>query len=157
EAVAAFRKAIALDPKYAGGYYNLGNVLRDQQQLDAAIAAYHKAIELVPGYAEAHCNLGHVLRDLGQFAQALKALRKGHELGSQQHGWRYPSAQWVKDCERLLALEKRLPEVLKGQAASPVEQLNLAILCLHYKKRYGEAALLYGKAFAAEPKWAEDL
>src|SRR5262249_8740406 len=54
-------------------------------------------------------------------------------------------------------LGKRLPEVLRGEAATPAEQLSLADLCRRYKQRYLDAVTLSGKAFAAEPKLAEDL
>jgi tetratricopeptide (TPR) repeat protein len=157
DAITAFRKAIELDPKHALAYYSLGNTLRDQKKPAEAVTAFHTAIELAPGFAEAHCNLGHALRDLGQFAQALTALQRGHELGSPRPDWRYPSARWVQECEPLLALDKRLPEVLQGAAATPAERVSLAGLCLRYKQRYADAALLYGQAFAAEAKLAEDL
>ena len=39
EAIAAYRKAIELDPKYARAHCNLGNALRKQGKLDEAIAA----------------------------------------------------------------------------------------------------------------------
>jgi tetratricopeptide (TPR) repeat protein len=157
DAIAALRKAIALDPNYALPYFSLGNALKGQKKLDEAVAAFRQAIALAPGFAQAHCNLGHALRDLGQFAQARTALQRGHELGSQNPDWRYPSARWVQDCERLIALDTRLPEVLQGAAATPAERLSLADLCRRYKKRNADAALLYGQAFAAEPKLAEDL
>src|SRR5262249_18755090 len=59
--------------------------------------------------------------------------------------------------EELLALDRRLPGVLRGEAASPAEQLALARLCLRYKKHYTDALLLYERAFTAEPKRVEDL
>jgi len=119
---------------------------------------YRRALEIDPNHAEAHCNLGHILADEGRFAEALRALKRGHELGSPRGPkWRYPSAQWVKNCERMLALEKRLPAVLKGEAISPSDQLALAELCLTCRKRYADSVRLYRQAFAGEPKLASYL
>jgi len=84
----------------------------------------------MPADATAHCNLGLALADLGEFAQALQALQQGHKLGSQRPGWPLPSAAWVKSCEQKFALEKRLPQVLQGQAATPAELLWLSDLCV---------------------------
>jgi tetratricopeptide (TPR) repeat protein len=156
EAITAYQKAIDLDPKYATAYYLLGNALRRQQKLPEAIAAFHKAIELAPHYAEPHCNLGHALKSQGQFTEALLALEKGHELGRRTPGWSYPSATWVEDCQTLLALDRKLPAVLKGAAATAAEQLALADLCLRFKKQYGAAVTLFERAFAAQPRLAAD-
>ena len=51
EAVAEFRKAIALDPKV--GRANLGHALRAQGRLDEALAAWRKALEIDPKNAVA--------------------------------------------------------------------------------------------------------
>jgi hypothetical protein len=95
-----------------------------------------------------------VLRSKGQFAQALSCLRRGHELGSKSPHWRYPSAQWVRDCERLVALDDKLPDLLSGkvQPADTAERLALAELCQEHKKHYAAAARFYAEAFVAEPK-----
>src|SRR6516225_7510968 len=153
----AYKRALAIDDKYAGAWYNLGIALGEQKNFPAAIDAYQKAIHLLPDYAPAHCNLGHVLREHGDFAAALKALQKGDELGRRQPGWPYPSAAWVKHCQQLLTLEQKLPAVLTGGPAEAGELLALADLCQRYKKRYRDSAALFGKAFAKEPKAAEDL
>jgi Tfp pilus assembly protein PilF len=156
-AIDAYKRALAIDDKDAGAWSNLGNALRDQKNFVAAIDAYKKAINLLPDFAEAHCNLGHALRDHGEFAAGLKALQKGHELGMRQPGWPYPSAAWVKHCQQLLALEQKLPAVLQGGPAEADELLALAVLCQHYKQRYRDSAILFAKAFAKEPKAAENL
>ena len=57
EAIACYRKAIELDPKYAEAHYNLGNALKHKGQLDEAIACYKKAIELDPKFAAAQTQL----------------------------------------------------------------------------------------------------
>jgi tetratricopeptide (TPR) repeat protein len=58
EAVAAYKKAIALKPDFADVYSNLGNALKLQMKLGEACAAYRKAIALQPDFAKA-CRSGY--------------------------------------------------------------------------------------------------
>lgn len=58
DAVAAYKKAIELDPTYQAGYVNLGDAYYQNQQLDLAAEAYQQALELNPDDAEVVYNLG---------------------------------------------------------------------------------------------------
>jgi tetratricopeptide (TPR) repeat protein len=158
EAIACYRKAIALEPKLAEAHYNLGNALKDKGQVVEAIACYRKTIALDSKHAEAHCNLGLILGRQGHFAESLAALKRGHELGSKRPGWPYPSADWVRQAERLAALEAKLPAFLAGkfQASDTAERLGLIGVC-QAKKLHAAAARLSAGAFAAEPTLADDL
>jgi serine/threonine protein kinase/Flp pilus assembly protein TadD len=158
EAIAEYRRAIRLKPDYAEAQYNLGNALRDKDDTAAAEAAYREAIRLKPDYAEAHCNLGQLLREAGRFREALDELRRGDELGSRIPGWRNPSAEWVRQCERLLELDDKLPGFLerKAEPAGPGERIELAGLCTT-KRLYCAADHFYEEAFAEQPKLADDL
>lgn len=149
--------AIQIEGPVAKHHYALGLARQRTGDIAGAVAACRTAIDLKPDYAEAHCNLGLFLQELGQFAEAVGFLRTGHELGRRQPGWSYASDCWVHEAERLLALDARLPHVLAGEAAGPQEQLDLADLCMRYKVRYADAALLYGSAFGAGPCAAEEL
>jgi tetratricopeptide (TPR) repeat protein len=157
EAIASYRKAIEIDPKDATAHYALGNALKHKGQLDEALASYKKAIELKPNYAEAHCNLGQTLQLQGRFAEALPAIKRGHELGTKQPGWPYPSAQWVREAEWMAAMESNLTAFLKGefQPKDTADRLGLVGVC-QGKKLWAAAARLYADAFAADPKLADD-
>jgi serine/threonine protein kinase/Flp pilus assembly protein TadD len=157
EAVAEYRNALALDPKCAEAHNNLGIALAGQGKLDEAIAAYRQAIALKPDFAGAHCNLGQALAQQGDFGKALEELRRGHELGSRDPRWRYPSARWVRQCERRVELDGKLPGLLERKAtpASAAERIELAGLCI-IKHLNGAAARFYEEAFAAQPKLAEE-
>jgi Tfp pilus assembly protein PilF len=157
-AIAEYRAALKLQPDDVSAHYNLGTALASQGQVDAAIAEYRTVLKLQPGDASAYIGLGTALMGRGEFAGALTALRKGHELGSGQPGWPYPSAQWVRDAERMATLEARLPAVLRGhdRPADPDEALSLARLCAP-KGLHAAAARLYQDAFAQRPAWADDL
>jgi tetratricopeptide (TPR) repeat protein len=55
----AIAKAVELDPAGAGRYhYNMGAVLTNSGQTDAACSAFTKAIAADPNYADAHYQLG---------------------------------------------------------------------------------------------------
>jgi len=108
----------------------------------------------------AHCNLGSNLVIKGQFAEALTCLRRGHQLGSKDPHWQYPSAQWVQECERAVELDAKLPRILKGEAepTDVEERLALAQLCqLPCKSLNAAAVRFYRDAFAARPQLADDL
>jgi tetratricopeptide (TPR) repeat protein len=159
EAIAEYQKAIQVDPKCALAHNNLGVALRDQGKLGEAIIEYHKAIAVDPKNAEAHGNLGHALKQQGEFLQALVELRRSHEIGSKHRHWKYPSDRWVRECERLVELDGKLPDFIEGKAtpASAVERIELALLCQLYRKQYAAAARFYEEAFTAERKLSEQL
>ena len=50
----------------------------------------------------------------GQLREALESLQRGHELGSKDPNWKYPSAQWIQECQELL----KESEVRQGPAGS---------------------------------------
>jgi tetratricopeptide (TPR) repeat protein len=58
EAVAHYRRAIAVAPSYAEAYSNLSNALRARKSYDEALIAYRQAPQLRPAYAEAINNMG---------------------------------------------------------------------------------------------------
>jgi serine/threonine-protein kinase len=157
EARASWRKAVELDPKHARAHYNLGTTLGGKGREDEALACFQKAIEADPNYAEAHCNLAAVLKSQGRFVESLAALQRGHTLGMKRPGWPHPSAQWVREAERLATLERKLPAVLKGEVKPKdmAEHLGLVAVC-QAKKLHHAATGLYAAAFAADPRLADD-
>jgi Flp pilus assembly protein TadD len=160
EAIDEYREAIRLKKDYAEPHNNLGLALARKGQLDEAIAEYREAIRLKKDYVEAHYNLGLCLVEQGQFSQAVQELRRSHVLGSKKRRWPYPSAQWVRNCERLVELGDKVPAILNGekQPADSAERLALAQLCqLPCKKRCAAAVRFYSEAFDEEPKLPDDL
>jgi tetratricopeptide (TPR) repeat protein len=156
EAIRHYEEALRIDPRYTKAHLNLGSALYRRGQAAEAIHHYEEALRIQPNNAEVHCKLGQMLLRQGRFEEALAHLQEGHQLGSKQPGWRYPSAQWVRHAERLLLLDRKLPAILAGQAR-PVdaeEQLGLAEVCT-LTKQYAAATRLYADAFAARPPLAD--
>jgi Flp pilus assembly protein TadD len=79
-AVAAFRQAIALDPRSAPAHSNLGLVLHQQRDIDGAMAEYRLALDLEPKFAPAHSNLGHALTEKGDLDGAIREFRQAIAL-----------------------------------------------------------------------------
>jgi Flp pilus assembly protein TadD len=158
EAIAAYRDAIRLKPDFAITHYQLGLALSGKGTTSEAIAAYREAIRLRPDFAEAHCNLAHMLRPQGKYNESLAEFRRGHELGSKKPGWQYPSGQWVRQAERLVALESRLPAVLRGddQPKDAAERIEFAELAYN-SKQFGPSARLFAESLRADLKLAADL
>jgi tetratricopeptide (TPR) repeat protein len=158
-AIAAYQKALALDPKYAKAHNNLGNALHAKGDLDGAVAAYRKAVEFDPTYAKAWDSLVLTLLRQGRYAEARDATRRAMAVLPSGHPQQRLAAQQLQSCEQYLALDGKLPAILRGEAspASPGEALTLAQMCQQHKKRHVAAARLYADAFTAEPKLAADL
>jgi serine/threonine-protein kinase len=149
--------AVRLQPGYGVGHYNLGLALQFQGRRDDAIAEYREAIRLRPDYAEAHCNLGLLLEQLGRYDESLRDLRQGHEMGSKQPRWPYPSAEWLRRVERTADLASRLPAVLENhdKPRDSAETIEFARICFA-RKRHAASARLYAKALEADPTLADD-
>jgi hypothetical protein len=62
-----------------------------------------------------HINLGFILKKLDRNTEALAEPRAGHELGSRQAHWQYPSADWVREAEQRVAIFGRLPALIRGE------------------------------------------
>ena len=80
EALAAFEKAIALDPNYTFAYNGKGNALSDLKKPDEALAAFEKAIALDPNDAVYYNGKGNALSDLKKPDEALAAFEKAIAL-----------------------------------------------------------------------------
>ncbi len=80
EAVAAYRRAVDLEPGFAGAHASLGTVLLATNDPGGAVAAYQRAIAQRPGLAEAQAGLGTALMALKRYDQAATAFRRATDL-----------------------------------------------------------------------------
>jgi tetratricopeptide (TPR) repeat protein/serine/threonine protein kinase len=158
EAITELREAIRLNKSYPPAHFGLANALRKAGRLQEAIVEFREAIRLDKNDGLAHCNLGNALWQLGDFRAALAALRRGHELGSRDPRWSYPSLRWVGQCERLVQLDDQLPGYIAGTTTptSPGEQIELAELC-SLRRLLCATVRFYRDAFAGEPKLSEEI
>jgi Tfp pilus assembly protein PilF len=152
EAEVALRAAIGLSSDQACLHTMLGACLIKQGRHKEAEAPCREAVRLDGARAEFHTNLGHLLSNLGLYAESLTEMQRGHELGQKRPGWRYPSADWVKEAQARVTLETRLPDALAGkyQPGSGGEWSDLARAC-RARKLHSAAVQCYLRAFEQTP------
>jgi len=74
EAIASYRKALALAPEFTAAHVNLGSAMLDQGRRAEAMACFRKALALDHGLPEAHYNLGIAAFQAGDLPAARSAL-----------------------------------------------------------------------------------
>jgi tetratricopeptide (TPR) repeat protein len=157
EAIDCYREAIACDPRFAQAHNNLGTSLNRLGKTEEALAAFEKALAADPNLIQAHGNRSHALLRLGRFAAAEAGARRLLELLPAGHPLRPRAADHLHECQKLQALEKKLPDALAGKsplrAAERLEFARVAVLT----RRYRAGARLYAAAFSANATLAEDL
>ena len=76
EALAFFKKAIALQPDYALAYYNVGCIHKLASNFLEALVYFKKAIALQPNYFIAYCQSGDAFYELGRSEEAYDAYQQ---------------------------------------------------------------------------------
>lgn len=81
EAVPLFRKALALRPAWAEGWWSLGTIDYDRNQYASAAREFQKLLPLAPKDGTARVMLGLCEYELGKYDAALENLQQGLALG----------------------------------------------------------------------------
>jgi tetratricopeptide (TPR) repeat protein len=80
EAVAAFTRAVEVNPACYDCYYNIGFAYVQKKDLEKAEASYKKAIELKADYGEAYSGLANIYNSQRKFDEAAAASAKAGEF-----------------------------------------------------------------------------
>lgn len=75
EALAAYRRALEIDPYLVPALINLANIHYARDEIAEAQALYERAIALEKDVFEAHFNLGNIFHDLGRYLEAQMCYR----------------------------------------------------------------------------------
>jgi tetratricopeptide (TPR) repeat protein len=161
-----YQWAVQLNPRWALTSSALGLTPQARSRLAEALDRYDKALAIDPQLALAEGARGQALLGQGRFEEATTATRRCLELLAGGSRAAEPTAlaairrhvpAQLRRCEHLLALEQRLPAILRQDEKPPAgERLECAEVCA-MKERYAAAAGLYADTFAAAPHLAEDL
>jgi tetratricopeptide (TPR) repeat protein len=99
EALAAYGRAIALDPNYANAYNGKGNALRTLERYDEALEAYEQAIRLNPRQFGAYTNKGSTLYTIRRYKEKLEDCEQAIRLNPN-----FPYAYKIR-CDALRGLK----------------------------------------------------
>jgi tetratricopeptide (TPR) repeat protein/serine/threonine protein kinase len=156
EAVVAYRACVRLAPAVPSTWTRLGKCCADLGLRDESINAFRQVVALKPDDAAGWCRLGGELQRKGRLSEAVIAFRRGDAWGAGDPAWKYPSAAWLADAQRLAALAPHLADIISGKRkpANPVEQIDFALLsqCKGYD---GAAARFFEEAFKSQPGLAD--
>ena len=157
-AIDHFRQALRIDPNSTDAHCNLGLALTQRGEPDKAIDQFQQALRINPKLAQAEGDLGRALLMVGRFRDAQAATRRCLDLLPANDLRRTDYKEQLGRCDNLLALEPRLPAILRGEIkpAEVSECLRWVELC-RFKKQYACAARLYADAFVAQQQLADDL
>jgi tetratricopeptide (TPR) repeat protein len=158
EAIAAYKKALRLSPQDPLVSSRLGLALTRKADLlmgkgdrDGAIAAYREALRLNPKDADTHTALGVALQGQGDLDGAIAAYQEALHIDPKHPG----ATAKLTEAKRL----RHLPDIVAGkeEPKTPDEGCAFAELCGQpSQKRYVDAVRLFEKAFAADPRLAEN-
>src|SRR3989344_3920535 len=112
-AVAAYIRAIQLDPANPVLRVQLGGLYYSLKQYDQAIDRFREAIELKPDYANGYYNLSYAYRDSGKTLEAYQAMQQVVALVPAD------SDDAVKAQDELNQLKSQLPATATQPQASP--------------------------------------
>ncbi len=75
DAPAAYLRALELDPDHSDAHVNIGRLLQEAGEYEAAEEHYHKAMAAEPDNVLAAFNLGTLLEDMGRIYDAIRAYK----------------------------------------------------------------------------------
>jgi tetratricopeptide (TPR) repeat protein len=117
EAVALFRRVVAMRPRVAENHLNLAIALADSGQLPAALAETSAALALAPRSASVHLNRARILADLHRNQEAQSEFALASKLDPENpetlYYWallEHDEAHLAKETELLQRLVKLRPE-----------------------------------------------
>ncbi len=153
EAIAHYKKAIALQPEDEYGHNLLGSALLDKGQIDEALPYLQRAVELQPDHAQLLFNFGAALMQKGRLDEAIRQFQRAVEEKPDYTEARnslglafFQKQQWG---EALTQFEM----AVKSQPLDAQARTNLAT-ALYQSGRLGEAIVQFQKALEIRPDHA---
>jgi predicted Zn-dependent protease len=141
DALALYRKALALRPAWAEGWWSLGTIEYDQNAYNDAAHAFRKVTSLAPKNGTAYVMLGLSEFELGQDDLSLQHLRKGANMGLDKdlqlrHAVLYDEGVLFQRQGKFEAAQETLDQLcIQGVQDAPLTEA-LGMVALRIQSRY---------------------
>jgi len=158
EAIAEYRAAVGLAPRFAEAHFSLGTVLaRTPGSLPEAVAEYRAALRLNPRYVEAHAALGKALVQLpGRLADAATEFGAAARLAPDNFDvWNDLADTLAQLPERLADAVAAYRSVLRLRPDWVEIHSNLGLVLAQIPGRLPEAIAEYETVLRTKPGFAE--
>ena len=149
-----YSDVILKEPNAAGGYFGLGQALRENKSYDKAIQMYNKTIEINPKHSEAYFNMGNVYLEVKKYNKAVESylktieLNPGHLKVNTNLGSAYFSLQ---------EYDKAAQAFQKAIEINPRDMYacNNLGYCYYKQKDFAKAIEMFNKAIEIEPNYRQ--
>ena len=153
-AIENYKKAVAINPRYAKAHYNLAGALHELEKFDDSIRSYQDTLAIEPDYAEAHNNLGNVYREVNQLDAAIESYKKAIALKTDYVEAHYSLGSCFQELGKLEDTVHCYERVLEFRPNFTGMHNNLGNV-LRELGRFDEAVLSYEKALSIDPDFVE--
>jgi tetratricopeptide (TPR) repeat protein len=155
DALAAYSRAIELDPKDSYSLYNRGLVYEMLENPAQALADFNASLALRPGNADGYLERGRILLNHGDFDGAIADFTRAHEREPDDaaplanrgltYAWKDDRAAATADFEAVKKIDPANPILLHGEAVLSLKEHDLTT-----------AVALFTKALRKDPldRWA---
>jgi tetratricopeptide (TPR) repeat protein len=156
EGIGFYRAALACRPQSFAVHLVLGHTLQEQGKARQAADVFRRATQLRPDSAWAHFLLGGALQHLDRLPEALDEYRRAVQLNLKFEPSAAPAPEWLREAERLVKLDDKLPAVLRGEVRprDAAELTEFAFVC-RFRELEAASARLYREAFVQQPELAK--
>jgi tetratricopeptide (TPR) repeat protein len=153
DAIAAFQRAVASNPRYTDAYFRMGIAMEKLGDFGGAILAYDRATELLPSLTEAWFRAGALVYTLGHRDEAIGCFRRAAATGRKTVFGRLGEARALLTEERDAEAERVLRQTL---TLDPTNAMALDLLgnLLAEFGRFDEAHDCFARAIAIAPLMA---
>jgi tetratricopeptide (TPR) repeat protein len=151
EAVAAYKRALELDPNNSDALYNLANLYKDEGDMKRAVEFYEKTIKADPKKVPAYLNLGNIFGRAGDYEKAKGYYRRAIAVAPDNARAYFNLAYAESFTGHLTAAADLYKKVIALEPFNAEAHYNLGNIYINLNL-FDNAVAAFGDAITADPQ-----